>query len=235
MRARHLILFDIDGTLLRCGRQVRPLFLDALREVFGVTAELDAAARGYDFSGRTDPEIVLDLLALHGLPRHEVAPRLPAMREAYARRLEAGLRREEMRLLPGVFELLDRLAARRDLAVGLLTGNWRRCAEVKLSRFELWSRFAFGAFGDDAVARRDLVPIALERAARFAGRRFSAAETTVVGDSIRDVDCAHAAGAACVAVATGFTTPESLLAAGAERVFSDLQEAARDVPVFATA
>lgn len=224
----RLVLFDVDGTLLRCGAQVRPLFLGAIEEVFGRPVVDD----GYDFGGQTDPRIVLDLLGRSGLTAEEVHPRLAEVRRIYAGRLERGLARERMTLLPGVFEVLDRLAARGDVAVGLLTGNWRDGARIKLGRFALWERFAFGAFGDDAVARRDLVPVALERAAALHGRRFEAPETLIVGDSIRDVDCALAAGATPIGVATGFTRPEQLREAGAELVFGDLVEAMTAVEVF---
>ena len=136
----HLVLFDIDGTLLRCGPQVRPLFVGALEAVFGGYAGLE----GYDFSGKTDPRIVLDLVQATGLTEEEILPRLPEMRHQYLERLEAGLLEERMRLLPGVVELLERLMRRDDLTLGLLTGNWQGGAHIKLSRFDL-NRFFPGA------------------------------------------------------------------------------------------
>lgn len=224
----RLVLFDVDGTLLRCGPQVRPLFLGAVAEVFGVVP----AADGYDFAGQTDPRIVLDVLARSGLAEDAILSRLPEVRRVYAERLERDLDRARMKLLPGVVALLDLLALRTDVAFGLLTGNWRDGARVKLGRFELWERFPFGAFGDDAVARRDLVPVALARAAELHGRPFAAADTFVVGDSVRDVDCALAAGATPIGVATGFTPAERLREAGAELVFADLVEAMAGVEAF---
>lgn len=225
----RLILFDIDGTLLRCGTQVRPLFVGALEEIFGIAIDCS----GCSFAGKTDPLIALELARRSGLEDGEVLPRLEAMRACYVARLDRGLCREGMELLPGVTALLSRLAAREDVAVGLLTGNWRHGAEIKLSRFALRRFFAFGAFGDDGVERRSLLAVALSRAAALTGRTFTPEETLIVGDSLLDVDCAHAGGARCLAVATGFASAEELQAAGADWIFPDLSRASEAFPLFA--
>ena len=221
---KRLLLFDIDGTLLRCGPQVRPLFVGALEEVYGAYDGLD----GYEFGGKTDPRIVLDLVTAAGLDRRSVLPRLGRMRDLYVERLEAGLDRERMCLLPGVVDLLDRLSRRDDLALGLLTGNWSGGAAVKLSRFDLGRFFSFGAFGDDGVDRRELVPVALHRATEATGLRFAPEDVLVIGDTVLDVDCAQAAGIPSLAVATGWTDAARLHEAGADWVFSDLVEAAEE-------
>jgi phosphoglycolate phosphatase len=213
-----LVLFDIDGTLLDCGPQVRPLFASALVEVFGTAGDVD----GYDFAGRTDPRIVLDLVTAAGVPEGEARAGLPRMRELYVERLAGALDRRDMRLLPGVEETLERLAAREDLALALLTGNWEPGARAKLSRFDLNRFFDFGAFGCDGVDRSELPPVALDRAERILGRRFEPAETLIIGDSVHDVTCAQAHGIPCLAVATGRTPAERLRAAGADWVVPDL-------------
>lgn len=217
-----LILFDIDGTLLRCGPQIRPIFGGALREVYG---DLEPIG-DYEFSGKTDQRIILDLVGRDGRPEEEIKALFPAMQSIYFERLENGLDVDQMQLLPGVQMLLDRYAERDDVTVGLLTGNWQRGAEIKLSRFNLGRYFSFGAFGDDAVHRRALVPIALERAAQTTGRTFSAARTLIIGDAVADVDCALANGAVSLAVTTGFTTADRLKDAGADWIFANLEEAA---------
>lgn len=225
---RHLVLFDIDGTLLRCGPQVRPLFVGALEAVFGSYSGLE----DYDFGGKTDPRIALDLVQATGLSESEILSRLPEMRRQYLERLEEGLLRERMQLLPGVVDLLERLLRREDVTLGLLTGNWHGGAQIKLGRFDLNRFFPFGAFGDDAVDRRDLVPVALERARQSCGSCFAQERVLIVGDTVRDVDCAQAAGVASLAVATGFTKAEKLRAAGADWVFGDLVEAGREFAWF---
>src|SRR3954463_1661037 len=115
-----LILFDIDGTLLSCGPQVRPLFASALEEVFGTTGDVD----GYNFAGRTDPRIVIDLMTDGGFSPREALEGLPRVRDLYLARLERSLERHGMTLLPAVEELLGRLAARDDVLLALVTGNW---------------------------------------------------------------------------------------------------------------
>jgi phosphoglycolate phosphatase len=221
-----LVLFDIDGTLLTCGPQVRPLFASALVEVFGTAGEVDA----FDFTGRTDPGIVLDLITGAGLPEKLVRERLPRMRSFYTERLDCELDRRGMVLLPGVEEILDRLAGRGDVVTALLTGNWEPGAKAKLSRFDLGRYFAFGAFGCDGVDRSELPPVALDRAERATGRRFRPEDVLIVGDSLHDVSCAHAHGISCLAVGTGRTPETVLQAAGADWVIGDLREAAQAVP-----
>lgn len=225
----HLVLFDIDGTLLGCGRQVRRLFGAAMAEVFGTPGDLD----GYDFAGKTDRRIVVDLATAAGHSPAEVAAAVPRLREAYVRNLERGLDPKEMRVMPGVEALLERLAARPGVAVGLLTGNFERGAYVKLARVGLDRYFPFGAFGDDVLDRNELPPVAMARAAAVAGRAFAPAETLIVGDTPLDVACAHAHGLPVLAVATGFTSADRLNAAGAEWVVPDLEAAAAVVPVLA--
>ncbi len=214
----RLLLFDIDGTLIDCGGQTRQPFAEALTEVFGETGAVDR----YDFSGKTDTRIVYDLLRGAGRSHDEIWPRIGEVREAYLPRLERGLARERMRLLPGVGELLDALAERSDVTLGLLTGNWERGARIKLSRHDLNRYFRFGSFGDEFLDREELPPVALGRAAERTGRAFGPSETVIIGDAIPDVACARAHGIRCLAVATGKTPGERLEAAGPDRLAADL-------------
>lgn len=226
---KKLLLFDIDGTLLLCGPQVRPIFLGAMTEIFGGHSEVD----GFSYAGKTDQLIARELARPLGLGDEEIAARLEDFIALYCERLEADLKREKMKLLPGVRELLERVTKRSDVVVGLLTGNWSGGARIKLSRFELGGYFPFGAFGDDAIDRRDLLPVAIDRAEVASGKRFEPEEVLLIGDSLLDVDCARAGGAEVLAVATGFTPADKLRAAGAHWVYDDLVTASRDFELFA--
>ncbi len=216
-----LILFDIDGTLVDCGGQARNAFADALQHVMGTTGGLSH----YDFSGKLDPRIVMDLLTGMGLSREEAQQKTPEVRAEYLKRLESDLHVEKMRLLPGIGPLLDALVVRKDVALGLLTGNWETGGRIKIGRYDLNRYFPFGSFGDDGMDRNELPPVALERARKLHGRTFAAHEAVIVGDSLLDITCARTNGIRCLAVATGKTLPETLRAAGPEWLEADLSDA----------
>ena len=205
----RLLLFDIDGTLVRCGPQIGPIFMGALKRTFGQTGNV----RAYDFGGRTDTEAVIDLMTEAGLPRDEVEGRLGEVRSHYTELLER-LDPDQMRLLPGVVELLEELAAAEDTCVALLTGNWEVGARAKLEPFGLNRFFDFGAFGEDGVRRNELVPVAVERAASRLGAPLDASDVVIIGG-------AH--GVPVLAVATGFTPNHRLEEAGARWVVPDLR------------
>ena len=216
----RLLLFDIDGTLVRCGPQIGPIFMGALKRTFGQTGNV----RAYDFGGRTDTEAVIDLMTEAGLPRAEVEGRMGEVRSHYGDLLER-LDPGQMRLLPGVVELLEELAAARDTCVALLTGNWEIGARAKLEPFGLNRFFDFGAFGEDGVRRNELVPVAVERAAMRLGARPDASDVVIIGDTVRDVACGEAHGIPVLGVATGFTPGDHLQEAGADWVAADLRHA----------
>ena len=225
----RLLLFDIDGTLISSGGQAGKLFTSALEAVYGTPGDI----ANYDFGGKTDPQIVFDLMMAEGLERSRVFDGLPAMRELYLARLDAELVGDRMRLMPGVVALLERLARRSNLTLGLLTGNWEPGARTKLERVGLNGFFPFGAFGDDGIERHELVPAALARAREAAGRPFAPEETLIIGDTVHDVSCGRAHGVPVLGVATGRTTLERLEAAGASFVARDLDHAASVLPLLA--
>ena len=224
MRAPLLVLFDIDGTLLLSGRAGVRGLNGAFHRVYGHEAALD----GVSLAGRTDRAIVIDVLRALGREPDETA--IAELRERYIECLAVEMGKPgtgPFGVLPGVWPLLDDLAARAHIAVGLLTGNFERGAAIKLGHFDLWRRFGFGAFGDDHVDRRDLVPVALARA-RAAGIDVPAIERVVViGDTPLDVDCARAHGARAVAVATGPFGRQDLIDAGADVVLDTLEDRLR--------
>ncbi len=202
-----LILFDIDGTLLRSGdpTHARSVRL-ACQEFFAIDATAPIPAE-VDLSGRTDRRIIVTLLATYGIPTEASEPRLPEMfafMEAYVAR-EMGQLHE--RVLPGVVGLLDALVS-RDLAIGLVTGNLPKIAEIKLTAAGIWEPFTrqseiIGGFGHASVERDDLPPLALEIATRALGRPVAGADAVIIGDTPHDITCGKACGARTLAVATG--------------------------------
>lgn len=224
----RLILFDIDGTLLWTDGAGRRAIQRALLDEMGTAGPID----GYRFDGKTDPQIVRELLTLAGHPEAEAEERISAVCRRYVGLLAAELAQpaQATRLLRGVPELLAALepheAAGRAL-VGLLTGNLEGGAAMKLRAAGLDpARFAVGAFGSDSARRPDLPAIAAERAARRTGRRFAGADVVIVGDTPDDVACGRPIGARTVAVATGFYDEVQLRAAGAAHVFAHLGDTA---------
>ena len=218
MSAAKLWLFDIDGTLVDTGGAGMRSLQEATAELFGDHGpELDLA-------GSTDLGVVAGIF--RHFDRSPGAEEVEAFFASYLRRLEWNLAHGGFpgRVLPGAEELLDELASTPGVAVGLLTGNLAAGAAAKMRHFGLDRHFPFGAYGCDHADRNLLGPVALERAARHAGRAFSPGETLVIGDTPKDIACARALGSPCVAVATGAFTMDRLRAAGANRVVATLHE-----------
>jgi phosphoglycolate phosphatase-like HAD superfamily hydrolase len=223
----RVILFDIDGTLVRTGGAGKAAMEDALREVFAVREVLDTVP----YSGRTDRAIARDLLVVHGIPA--TAGNERTLREAYLARLPGTLGRHPGLICPGVPELVAALAAEPDTILGLLTGNVRAGAAVKLGHYGLWGHFTCGGFGDDHYDRDDVARAAVASARAAAGRDFDPGNVWVIGDTPLDVSCARAVGANAVAVATGWHPLDELAACEPDHIFADLSDHARVRAVWA--
>jgi phosphoglycolate phosphatase len=195
----------------------------AFQELFAV----NDAFRGIPMPGRTDAQILSSAAAVHGVPLD--SPALARFPDVYLPHLAVELDKPGPRkgVMPGVRELLDTLAARRDVYLSLLTGNYEQAARLKLEYFDLWRYFSAGAFGDGAADRNGLVPKAMARVVSCGGPAVQSSDVVVIGDTPLDVACAAAAGARSIAVATGSHSSEELRAAGAEVVFEDLSDTTR--------
>lgn len=219
---RRLILFDIDGTLIHTGGAGTR----AMTRAFAEACRIDNGFEGIPVPGRTDSIILADAAAKWGL---QVTPALvAAFQETYYRclsealsRLPAGIRG----VLPGVVALLEALRAQPNFSVGLLTGNYSVSAKIKLDRFGLWHYFPFGAFGEDASERADLVRVAIGRARAAGVPHVPVSDVVVVGDTPLDVACALANGARVLGVATGSYSVKDLEAAGAHKSVETLEDA----------
>jgi phosphoglycolate phosphatase-like HAD superfamily hydrolase len=215
-----LLLFDIDGTLLRSEGLGRRALDRALLERYGWA---DATA-GVSFLGATDPGILADVFARFGRGPDEARRERAALFAHYVRLLaeEARVAGDRCRALPGVAALLEHLVARGDCLVGLLTGNVAEGARIKLEVTGLGGYFRLGAYGEDAETREALLPVARARAAALGWAQPDPRRIVVIGDTPRDVAVARAHGARAVAVATGWTAPEELEACGPDALLPDL-------------
>lgn len=217
-----LVLFDIDGTLVWTDGAGRRAIQHALTEVFGGTGPAD-----YRFDGKTDPQIVRDLMRVIGHDDGHIDEHMQAVFDRYVERLRVELSAPgyRPRVMPGVFELLDALEARRDVVLGLLTGNLVEGARAKLASVGIDpTRFRVGAFGSDHEERPSLPEIARRRFREHVGFDVHGSDCVIIGDTPADVTCGRAVGARAIGVATGRYTTAELMAHGAVAVFEDLSD-----------
>jgi phosphoglycolate phosphatase-like HAD superfamily hydrolase len=213
----RVLLFDIDGTLIRSGGAGKAAMEAGLRSAFGVVEIRDRVK----YSGRTDPGIGRELLELHDVEPSEA--NLAKLHTAYLSHLPDALREMHGEVLPGVDAALRR--ERQGAVVGLLTGNIRRGAEIKLKHFDLWHHFAFGGFADGLPNRDDVARRALSEAEAHVGKPINPCDVWVIGDTPLDVQCARAIGAHAVVVATGWHAHEELVACNPDHLLPDFTHA----------
>jgi phosphoglycolate phosphatase len=200
-----LILFDIDGTLISVRRATNRA---VIRDLVFRGLDRDTDLPDLELHGKTDRQIMRELCASAGCDGEP--ERIALMESILLENWERHLSAETVELLPGVVDLLERLALRDDVRLALLTGNLEPAARMKLAPHDLNRFFPIGSFGSDAAARDELPPIALERARSHWGDAFDYGDTMIVGDSHRDISCARAWGIRSLAVATGVLTSAEL-------------------------
>lgn len=219
MPAMQVCLFDIDGTLINTGRAGRAAFYATLEHEF----QLPAPHHDVPFSGRTDRSIVGDLFHHHEI--ENTPENTSRFFTAYWKQLPLMLNGRGGVVLPGVEALLVQLVGRQDVAIGLLTGNTRRGAGMKLGHFGLMQYFSFGGYGDQHLDRNHVAAEALQAAGEFLGQNVEPANVWVIGDTPLDIRCARAIGANAVAVATGGHTLDELAQAKPDLLLADLDAA----------
>lgn len=216
--ARLAWLFDVDGTLLLTEGAGREAFAHGVAATFGMRDDLSRVA----FAGRTEPRILADILSTLDLEFADGQER--RFWDAVFARMRELMSPGRGYLLPGVPEALDAIEREPAWIKGLLTGNMTEMAAIKLERFGLRGRFAFGAYGEMAPDRDALACLAVERIAAEHG--IPPSRCVVVGDTEHDVACARAAGAKVVAVATGSRRRDELAALAPDLVLDDLRDTA---------
>ena len=214
----YVLFFDIDGTLINTrGSGLTALKL-AFAEVFAqpVSAEIATA-------GRTDRGIARDFFLAHEI--EDTGENWLQFSTAYQRHLAIQLPLRDGCVLPGVLGLLEQLAARPDVAVGLLTGNTATGARLKLEHFRLDHHFHFGGYGEQHAEREGVARDALAAAEKYVGRPLSLERVWVIGDTPLDVRCARHIGAQAAAVATGWHARDELVQASPDLLLPDLGRA----------
>jgi phosphoglycolate phosphatase-like HAD superfamily hydrolase len=234
----HICFLDIDGTLVLTGGAGKTAFAHTLAEDFGIPA-IDGTVQ---FAGRSDRAIALDLFRSHGIA---TSPENWArFYRGYLARLEQALTTHQGYVLPGVAALLTTLAARGDVALGLLTGNVREGARRKLCYYDLWHHFPFGGFGDEHLERCDIAAAALAAARQHLraaiasstnGARQAQEIVVVIGDTLQDIHCGRSIGALCVAVPTGHTSAEVLQTGAPDVLVETLEDAEPILALFGCA
>lgn len=220
MSARRLVLFDIDGTLLHSHGAGRRAMEGALREAFGTTG-----SPAYRYDGKTDRQIVRDLMRAEGFDDAVIDARIPGVLEAYVTGLRHELSQPHTRVeaLTGVLALLDALVHRSHCVVGLLTGNLEPGAQQKLAAAGIgFDRFALGAYGSDHEIRSELPAVAQRRARERLGLDLPGDAMVIIGDTPADIMCGRPIGAKAIAVATGQYTMDALAEHRPEALFADL-------------
>jgi phosphoglycolate phosphatase-like HAD superfamily hydrolase len=219
---KRLILFDIDGTILWTNGAGR----SAIRRALAEELDVDKPFGGVRFDGKTDPQIVREILEAANHPDPHNEDHIAAVCARYVELLQQELdsRRQRVRVFPGVREVLRAIEERSDMVLGLLTGNIERGAHLKLVAAGLEpGRFSVGAFGSDASHRPDLPAIAVGRVKQMHGWEPRGQDVVIVGDTPADMTCGNGIGARAIGVATGSYSVEELRVAGGDVVFESLE------------
>ncbi len=221
----RLVLFDIDGTLLNSEGLGRPSMQRALAEVFGSPGD-----PAYRYDGKTDKQIVRDVMRLEGHSDERIDSRMETLILLYLEGLRTGARSGKFKVRPhdGVLELLDALEARKDVVLGLLTGNVELGARVKLTAAGIDpDRFRINAFGSDHEHRPQLPAIAQRRASETLGLDIAGERVIVIGDTPADIECGRSLGARAIGVASGHYTVQQLETHDPYAVFPSLANTAK--------
>lgn len=214
-----LVLFDIDGTLVHTGGAG----IKAFAKVFALEFGIPNGTEKMKFAGRTDVGLVREFFRLN-----HIEPDTEHFRrffESYVFWLDHILAQSETQACPGIWELIHDLQALPDApTLGLLTGNVRLGAEIKLRHFDLWKEFVTGAFADDHEERDQIAHAAHRRGSKLFGRQLRGEEIVVIGDTPLDIKCGRAIGANVLAVATGGATLADLKQHKPDWAVADLRE-----------
>jgi phosphoglycolate phosphatase len=215
----RLVLFDIDGTLVRTGGAGT----NAFAKTFASEFNIHHGTERMKFAGRTDVSLVREFFRIHDLA--ESSENFQRFFECYVFWLDHLIAQSAGDTCAGVRKFIQDLSALSPPPmIGLLTGNIRLGAEIKLRRFGLWDVFETGAFADDHEERDHIAVAALQRGRRVLERDLRPDEIVVIGDTPFDVRCGKFIGAKTLAVATGGAKFAELKPLAADWTVEDLTQ-----------
>lgn len=215
---KALLLFDIDGTILRLrdGRS-RIIFADAVREIFGKEVHPDQLP---NFAGMTDLQILKELSATINIPFRKMTENIDYIWDKLLDVFRNYCNKEHIEILPGVIDLIEHFNTVKDVKLGLVTGNFRANAYLKLSAWDLDKYFSTGAFGCDFRNRNKLPLLAIRRSNKDHGKRvFNYRNALIIGDGPRDLECAKTNSIKVCCVATGGIPANKLEHLGPDLLF----------------
>lgn len=225
---RKLLLFDIDGTLLHSKGASREAKALAMEEIFGTAANV----RTHSFGGKTDWQILREVLEPHGVTGLEIGQKMPTFERIFAKNMAKIIPNFDVETLAGATELLAYLAQRDDIMLGIVTGNTSLTAPVKLKAAGIDpAMFTVGAYGSEADDRNELPKLALDRAIAHARQNISGADVIIIGDTVKDVEAARAIGGVAVTVFTGFEDRQLLIDSKPDYMLDDLTSFRTNVPL----
>jgi len=219
MTIKHLVLFDIDGTLLRTKGAGRTSTRLAMMDVYGTAGRIDQ----HQFGGKTDWHTLVELLHDSGYDHARIGETMPDFERAMAKHLRDVIHDAEVTVMPMAHEVVRTLREDDGVMIGIVTGNTRSSAGIKLGAagFDTaW--FAVGAYGSEAIDRNDLPKLALARANTVCDCEIQPEHVIIIGDTVRDIECARAVGGVAVAVKTGFEDNALLKEAQPDYLLDDL-------------
>jgi phosphoglycolate phosphatase-like HAD superfamily hydrolase len=233
-----LVLFDIDGTLIYCDRVGRKSLDRAIKQIF----QTKGIPSNYSLSGKTDKQIIYDILKTEKFHEEEINSKIDQVFIEYCKILKSNIKSAELnrKIMPGIIPLLNSLLEMKDIiGLGLVTGNLKESALLKLELFDLHKYFMidgelFGGFGSDHIDRSKIVEIAVERANRFFGYDFKEKEIVIIGDSNNDILCGKHLNVKSIAVSTGEWSFEDLKKFEPDYLFHDFSDYEKVIDIIMT-
>lgn len=213
-------LFDLDGTVVKSGSTIHSAAFEyAAKRIFGITLSTTLA----EMQGKVDTQVLIELLQPHGISEKEAKAKMSEAMHTMDEYFNQHIKEELPIILPGVKSLLETLKEKK-VPMGLLTGNVEGIGWGKMKQLGIRHFFTFGAFGSMAYKREDLVPIAYKNLIHATHGNYQLTDLVIVGDTPRDIACAHANGIQAFCVATGAYSEEELRKADADVVVPTLED-----------